>query len=158
MKRRAAKLGLTLCIAVSPALAQLDEAPLIDSRQEQAFLSYLMGGGKQGSLLNGLPDLEQGELNPITFVTGRPCIIPNHGESLHSVTYNILLGASRRRVLFEFTLSPAVQQDMVGVNLAELARNRSVTQYWVWMASADPQGDGAVIDYSSRSGAHMCAF
>jgi hypothetical protein len=150
------KFATLLFIVTTPLFAQGDESPLIDSRQEQQFLSYLKAGGKGAALLNSLPELKQGELDPVPVVTGRPCILPNRSESLHSVAYDIVLGVTRRRMLFEFTLTPAVRQGAAGINLAELLKNRSVTQFWVWIASTDPQGGGTVIDYNSRSERSIC--
>jgi hypothetical protein len=150
------KFGMSLFILTSPLLARDDALSVINSRQEESFLSFLRGGGTNVELLKGLPEFKQNDLDPITMLTGRPCILPNRNESLHSIAYAVVVGASQRRVLFQFTLSPAVQQGSGGSSLIQLVRNRSVTQYWVWMSSEDPQGKGMVIDFSSRSGRGMC--
>jgi hypothetical protein len=151
------KFVTSLFIIIFPLLARSDDAlGVINETQEEAFISYLRGGGVNAGLLNGLPDFKQGDLDPLMVVTGRPCILPNLNESLHSVAYAIVLGATQRRMLFQFTLTPAVKKGEAGTSLTQLVRNRSVTQYWVWMAPEDPQGMGTVIDFKSLSARGVC--
>ncbi|GLQ94005.1 hypothetical protein [Dyella acidisoli] len=151
------KFVTSLFILTFPLLVRGDDAlGVINERQEKAFISYLIGGGVDVGLLNGLPDFKQGDLDPLMVVTGRPCILPNRNESLHSVAYAIVLGASQRRMLFQFTLTPAVKKGEAGTSLTQLVRNRSVTQYWVWMAPENPQGMGTVIDFKSLSARGVC--
>lgn len=150
------KFGLLFAL-VFPLWAEASDAPAaISLKQEAAFLSYLKGGGSNVELLSGLPGFEEGALDPVWAITGRPCILPDRNESLHSIAYMLVQGASHRRMLFQFTLTPAVQKGEAAASLAQLVRNRSITQYWVWMAPEDPQGIGTVIDFKSRPGRGIC--
>lgn len=151
------KILTSLFILAFPLLVRSDDAlGVINERQEEALISFLRGGGENIGLLNGLPDFKQGDLDPLWAITGRPCILPNRNESLHSVAYAIMLGASQRRMLFQFTLTPAVKKGEAGTSLTQLVRNRSVTQYWVWMAPENPEGMGTVIDFKSLTARGVC--
>jgi hypothetical protein len=148
--------GASLFVSASLALAEGSNVGAIDQKQEDAFVKFLSDGGKNADLLHGLPGLDQGVLDPIPVVTGRPCILPGPNESLHFIPYVKVQGKNRRRMVFEFTLRPALPFGSKVSSLSDLVKNRSVTQYWVWMASEDPQAKGIVITFKSRSKRGMC--
>lgn len=107
-------------------------------------------------VLAHFPQSNAGDLDPSIGTTGVHCVLPNKDESLHAVQYLVGNGSSARRVVFAFTFSPPVPPGGGGSDIAALLRSRSVTQYWVWRAGADPQGSGKVYAFSSRADSGIC--
>lgn len=147
------------------AVAAQDEVPeMITQRQADALAAVLrhqavyrrdMDFAQQ---LSQFPPSRNGDLDPILATTGVHCVLPGKDESLHFAQYVIDSGAVAQRVVFTFTLSPAVAPGQGGTSIAALLRNRNVTQYWIWLAGANPQGKGKVYAFSSRTDSTVCEW
>jgi hypothetical protein len=142
-----------------------DEAPqTITQKQADALAAYLRHQAPYrrdidfAQVLGQFPTSRAGDLDPALFTTGVHCVLPNKDESLHDAQYLIGSGATARRIVFSFTLSPAVAPGQGGTNIAALLRNRAVTQYWIWLAGSDPQAAGKVYAFSSRTDSAVCEW
>jgi hypothetical protein len=157
-----------ICILISAGIgmaAAQDEVPaMITQKQADALAAVLRHQAAYrhdidfAQQLSQFPPSRIGDLDPILATTGVHCVLPGKDESLHFAQYVIGSGPAAQRIVFTFTLSPAVTPGQGGTSIAELLRNRNVTQYWIWLAGANPQGKGKVYAFSSRTDSTVCEW
>jgi hypothetical protein len=154
-----------LILAVARGASAQDAVPeLITQRQADALTAILRHQAAYrrdmdfAQILSQFPPSRIGDLDPILATTGVHCVLPGEGESLHFAQYLIDSGTNTQRIVFSFTLSPAVAPGQGGTSIAALLRNRNVTQYSIWLAGSDPQGKGKVYAFSSRTDSTVCEW
>ena len=154
-------LGFVIASSTAVALAQAVQSESITKGQSDTLLAVLQGKNGYKKRLKKLPTLPMGALQPVQASSGPPCLLPGEHESRIWLQYVVGGGASGRRTVFEFTVTPTVASVYKGVSLAGLLERRTVTQYLVWHASSSPgtertQDPGVVVDFNTRSAALYC--
>lgn len=143
--------GLLWVVPVAFGFSDREAPGEITEEQRIAFLNYLNGGSRNLAFTQGLPAARSGELDPIEAFSGLPCILPDENESFHSVIYTEVRGGSEARVVFGFTVSPAVRSGVDARSVGDILAHRLVTQYWVRVGPNEPRVLGKMIDLRSRS-------